>query len=520
MFKNSFLLKEKYFIGSLFLIIVSFFYSAYIYLYAYDGHHHGYIYSNAIDLINGRLPYKEIFIQYGILTTIIHSLIILLFGENIYYINLINIFIYSSSIFLIFLITSKIINNYYAFLATFLILTNHPIPWLPWSNYISFFFILLGLFFYIKKFKYFYLYTGISLAFACLSRQDYFIPIFITFVLFLLSFTFQKNKELKTYLKIFYCFLTVLFTFIFLLFISGLLKYWVNYFSLHSMYLESSQLTLFNYLYKYLLFFLSEALINFINYPQYFLIFFILISSSFYILFNKRYNYSIILFMSVLSVLLSAVSINLELFRLYSSVSIGVIVLLFIISKIKYLDYRKFIIFLLFIVSLFSFCFYPKGNYEPFKKIDTNITYEKNNLKMFKYQRWPKAINNYLYKYYELEKNILKNCKIEYAENLTFNNYFTNLMSLKRIKLIPYIKSDIKNTLLTTFFEENFVLNINNEILKKNILVLVEGNNDKYNFGNINFNNDYSYSEISLNDEKDKPKIIRLYYPSNCLFIS
>ena len=40
------------------------------------------------------------------------------------------------------------------------------------------------------------------------------------------------------------------------------------------------------------------------------------------------------------------------------------------------------------------------------------------------------------------------------------------------------------------------------------------------NVGDINFNNDYSYSEISLNDEKDKPKIIRLYYPSNCLFIS
>ena len=67
---------------------------------------------------------------------------------------------------------------------------------------------------------------------------------------------------------------------------------------------------------------------------------------------------------------------------------------------------------------------------------------------------------------------------------------------------------------------KRILLNINNEILKKNILVLVEGNNDKYHFGNINFNNDYSYSEINLNDEKDKPKVIRLYYPSNCLFIS
>ena len=314
--------------------------------------------------------------------------------------------------------------------------------------------------------------------------------------------------------------MSVLFIFIFLLFVTGLFKYWLGYFNLHSIYLESSQSTISNYLYKYILFFFTDALTSFINYPQYFLIFLILISSSFFIMFNKKYNNLIILFTSILSVSLSAVSINLELFRLYSSVSIGIIVLLFLISKINSIDYRKFSIFLLFIISLFSFYFYPKGNYSQFKKIDTDIKYEKNNIDIFKYQRWPKTINYSLYKYHELEIEILKNCKVEYAENLTFNNYFTNIMSLKRIKLIPHIKSDIKNTLLTSFFEENFVQNINNEILNNNILILVEGNNDKYKFGNINFTNDYTYRKINLNNEKVKPKVIRLYYPSKCLFIS
>ena len=73
-----------------YLLIFSFFiYSIYIIRYQYDGHHIGLVYSNAIDFINGRLPYKEIFIQYGFLTTLIHSLILSIF-ENSVLISLFN----------------------------------------------------------------------------------------------------------------------------------------------------------------------------------------------------------------------------------------------------------------------------------------------------------------------------------------------------------------------------------------------------------------------------------------------
>ena len=520
MLKNSFLFKGKYLIASLVLILIFFFYSAYIFLYAYDGHHHGLIYSNAKDLIEGRAPYKEIFIQYGLLTTLIHSSIILIFGENIYYINLINILIYSFSIFFIFKVTERLVNSFYGLLAVLLILANHPIPWLPWSNYISFFFILLALFFYINNYKYSYASAGVFFAFACLSRQDYFIPIFTTFVSFFFISFFYWNKNIKKYIKVFIFFLLTIFIFIFFLMVFDLFNNWLNYFNLQSIYLEKSQLSILNYLYEYLLFFFTTALTNFINLPQYFLIFLILLSSVFYIFFSKKYNNTILLFISILSISLSAVSINLELFRLYSSVSVGVIVLLFLISKIKFIDYRKFCIFLLLFVSLFSFYFYPKGNNNSFKKIDTDIRYEVSKIDIFKFQRWPQKINEPLLKYYQLQKTILENCKIEYAENLTFNNYFTNISILKRIKLIPHIGSDVKNSLLTTFFEEDFILNINNEILKQNILILVEHNNDKYEFGDINFTTDYTYSKINLNDNQNKPQPIKLYYPSKCLLKS
>ena len=43
--------------------------------YTYDPHHWGLMFGNAKDVYEGKLPYKEVFIQYGILTTLIHSCI-------------------------------------------------------------------------------------------------------------------------------------------------------------------------------------------------------------------------------------------------------------------------------------------------------------------------------------------------------------------------------------------------------------------------------------------------------------
>lgn len=42
--------------------------------YIYDGYHWGFVAANANDFLNGKLLYKEIFVHYGILTLIIHSI--------------------------------------------------------------------------------------------------------------------------------------------------------------------------------------------------------------------------------------------------------------------------------------------------------------------------------------------------------------------------------------------------------------------------------------------------------------
>ena len=139
--------------------VISFFliYSIIIISYQYDGHHVGLVYSNALDLIKGKYPYKEIFIQYGFLTTLIHSIILILFDSKVIFLSIFTNVFYSLSILLINLSIKNILNSFYAFIATIIILFNHPIPWLPWSNYIAFLFLSLGIYFLTKKNKNYYL---------------------------------------------------------------------------------------------------------------------------------------------------------------------------------------------------------------------------------------------------------------------------------------------------------------------------------------------------------------------------
>ena len=137
------------------IILFFFFYSFYVTKFQYDGHHIGLIYSNAIDLIKGRTPYKEIFIQYGFLTTLIHSLILLMFKSKVFFIIFFNLIFYSLAIYFISQTVRNLTNTKFALISSVIILFNHPIPWLPWSNYLAFFFISISIFLLSKKNKHF-----------------------------------------------------------------------------------------------------------------------------------------------------------------------------------------------------------------------------------------------------------------------------------------------------------------------------------------------------------------------------
>ena len=109
-----------------------------------DGYHWGFIFSNSLELLNGKKPFEEIFIQYGLGTTLIHSFVLLLFEKNIFSIVVFTSLIYSISLFLISKITYKLTNNFfYSLFSSFSIFIIYPWPTSPWPDFIAFFFIVL-----------------------------------------------------------------------------------------------------------------------------------------------------------------------------------------------------------------------------------------------------------------------------------------------------------------------------------------------------------------------------------------
>ena len=75
--------KKQHYLILLILSVLTFF-SVNRFIYIYDGHHHGLMLSNALELLSGKVPFKEIFIQYGILTTLLHAGVIFFLVRNFY----------------------------------------------------------------------------------------------------------------------------------------------------------------------------------------------------------------------------------------------------------------------------------------------------------------------------------------------------------------------------------------------------------------------------------------------------
>jgi hypothetical protein len=114
--------------------------------YTLDPHHWGLMLSNAKDLWFGNLPYQEIFIQYGILTTIIQAVA---FGLSPHLLSGIAAaaLCYAIGLWFVYRIAQHVLlyEKSALYLITGLVLF-HPIAIYPWANYIAFPFLMAGLY--------------------------------------------------------------------------------------------------------------------------------------------------------------------------------------------------------------------------------------------------------------------------------------------------------------------------------------------------------------------------------------
>ena len=232
--------------------------------------------SNANDLLKGKAPYKEIFIQYGLFTTIIHAFFIKISGYKVISIFYGTSFIYSVSMFLFYLLIKKKFEEYFALFGLICLFLIHPFTNHPWHNYITFLFLILSLICLENiglKGKFV---SGFFFSLAVLSYEKF----ILVFILFFITY-FSLNLINKDYKKIFYFllgfFIPILF-FLFYLNQNQILDKWFLFHSISNLYLDSSYiLLLFNFIKTIIFTSLTKLSLNHIGYFFYNLIFYFLI---------------------------------------------------------------------------------------------------------------------------------------------------------------------------------------------------------------------------------------------------
>ena len=171
----------------IFIVFLSFAISIFKSIYNTDPHHFSFLFFDAYQISKGAIPYSEINILYGIVTTIIHYLSILVLGNYVLSISVVTGFLYALTfLFYYFILINIGLDKNYSLFIILLIFLIHPGILTPWSNYIAYFFLILGIFFFTLSNKdnrnFFFL--GLFLGLATLSRQTFFFSTFL-FVIFI-----------------------------------------------------------------------------------------------------------------------------------------------------------------------------------------------------------------------------------------------------------------------------------------------------------------------------------------------
>ena len=139
-----------------------------------DGYHWGFIYANSMDILYGKKIYKEIFLEYGLLQSLINYLIIKYINDSVLSIQVYTIIIYSLSFLFIFKIVFNITNNdKLSFLSVLMIFIINPWAISPWPIYHSFFFTTLFVYFFLKNNKFSPYLSGLFLFFFLFKLYNF-----------------------------------------------------------------------------------------------------------------------------------------------------------------------------------------------------------------------------------------------------------------------------------------------------------------------------------------------------------
>ena len=493
---------------SLFSFLISVWQSPYV----YDAHHWGLVASNAYDLLNNKIPYKEIFIQYGIFTTLLHSIFMKIGSQSVISIFFFTSVIYSISIYFFFLIVKNKFEDQLALFAVLCLVLIHPFVNHPWHNYLTFFFLILSIFFLEKNINKYYFISGFLFSLAVLSYEKF----FIVFLLFFISYALinLKNKKIKNIFFLSVGFFIPIIVFFLYINHNQIFFDWIKYHSISELYIGDNYIIV-------LLSFLKNLLYNGIKnflFEPYWIFFLVLIVLNFvflYIfLFNKNFvekkdEYLVYISMLSLGSYSSAIH-SLNSFRLATGAFIGIFVLIFFLNKIKNTETQKIISFSIIIILCLGINFKKSENN---KLYVTPVSFEhftNNEIKFFKHLKLKKDTWKHTIFFTKKINEIKKKCiNINYAINYTNNTYYYLLISdfFKTFQIKPWINS--KSTLdkqTMGLINPNFETNLKKRIKKNQILIIAE----------LSFQIPQNYSYIKLPYSYEN-KHKRILIPKRCI---
>lgn len=408
--------------------------------YVTDPHHWGLMLSNVTDLKAGRIPYKEIFIQYGILTTIIHTSAFLI-ANNLLSIVMVTGLCYGLGIVLLSRLVYRLsLNTYHAIAAMIICILLHPLAIYPWSNYVAFPFIVLGLYgllFDLQK-KCAVIFSGLALGLSALARENLFLPLLLMILITaVIDFLNYKNISRKLILYIF-SFLSPIAFFLIYLYFNNLLKFWyISSFLLPKYYISE----IFPSINSWRIFnsFINTFISGLVRFdPRWYLLTLIFIYNIAIIIKNIiRYNLNDVPYIkiAIFSLILCAGAIHLtEVFRLSTGFIIGLISVSYFTSKFRFV---KYIIFVIALFSMPTTIYGNSGNYylPTISQKNENITVKNG---YFKYQKWPLSVINYYSSIYDdLAKIQEFECGIKFHYNSTSDNFIKVLSPFAQFQFLP-----------------------------------------------------------------------------------
>ena len=513
------------------LPLISIFVSNYQAQYSYDGFHWGLIIFNAKKFIDGGVLYKDIFVHYGFLTTLINSVLLEISNQNILFVFFFYSLFYSLGLLLIGIIIFKINKNLYlALFSIFVFFLLHPFAIYPWHSYLIFF--LLTLYIFALNFENIKYQNLILIVCCCISESFIYPAIFIIIFDILFEPIFLRKKisfeKIKNNLIIF------LFFFIFIsifFYTNNKFIYWLKYIELPKIFLnEIHQRNIFEMIFNLFNTIFVFSYSRFFSESHWFIYLIIILFNSLLIiwcLISKRKINSILIYVSFICiVLLSTVIHNISIFKLATSLSLGLIVIISLIYQIENIYSRMIFLSLLFFISLISFKF-KKNNSNPlFVKDFQNKEYVySDDFNNFRSQKWSPDTWKHLGFLKRNSKTLKKNCKIKYSYNLTKDAFYSILLSnyFKVDQIIPWFQFKERHFMnsyyysINNHFDKNLFTRIEKKLKSENsIIIAYKENYQKIYWGNkkLDFSEKMNFIELP---NHDYIKDIILIYPKSCL---